>query len=211
MQEQETEKIKTVSAKGEAELSIKKLTPEQAQLVTEYMEKDGCKRLEYCIRRTLKRNFTLDEIEDYISESFLYLIKAARNYSPDFGMAFSSFVYLNVSNGMKSFEERNRIRRLDTVPIDEDVTKENRICYRVWQTNDIHETDGDILKDEILGKLDRFTRQVVTYIMDGYTITAIKGKLKCTSAEIEYAKKRLTSYDVIRKTNEWLQRDRQSE
>ena len=77
------------------------LTAEQKALVEKYLS-DGYKRVKQCIRTTLRRKVSPQEMDDYIGIAHLALMKAAACFNPSKRMSFTSFANLNICSAVKT-------------------------------------------------------------------------------------------------------------
>ena len=88
------------------------LTAEQKALVEQYLS-DGYKRVKQCIRTTLRRKVSPQEMDDYIGIAHLALMKAAACFNPNKRMSFMSFANLNICSAIKTeLTRQNRDGRL---------------------------------------------------------------------------------------------------
>lgn len=109
---------------------IKPLTERQQKLVEDYYNQFGNRQIRKAIYRTTKGNPINFEMEDMISETYMAVHKAARNYNPNKGTKFSTFVEMNVQSFVKTkLTYQHRAKRagdLDKRSLDEPVSMDEK-------------------------------------------------------------------------------------
>ena len=166
------------------------LTSQQSQLIVDYLTKDnGWNRIKQCIKKTLRRDVTPNEMDDYIGIAHIALIKSAKNYNFDKGTKFSSFAYTNIANDIKStLTQARRKKRYNNII----TTSINTTIYDDFSIEDFFVGDEDVKYDAALTvikkkkkELNKFERNVLYCRMYGYSMDEIKKILHCSDAELK--------------------------
>lgn len=190
------------------------LSDEQRKLIEKYLGDNGWDKIKTCIRKTLKKNPSPQEMEDYLEVAYEALIKAAKRFRKDKPMQFSTFVYMNVSSSIKTYlthmhrDKRvlkdNKGRPIYDTSIDaligEDGIKtvEDTIQSEFDMDSVLSNCNGygySETIEEFLDILSELPRKIVELIMEGYSSIEIKDQLGITDKQYRDSWKIINSYE----------------
>lgn len=176
------------------------LNDSQRELVEYYMVHGGENKLKLCIEKTLHRRISEIEFEDYISIAYEGLIKAARRYSDDRQMKFSTFAFMNVTSSIKTYlTYKNRHKRIANENI-QSLSDVNSVGMSLEDTL-IGKEDVEIEEDrteKYMKTLPSDAKKVLKLRMEGYSDKEISQKLSFTKAYISQLLKIMRDYDRVK-------------
>lgn len=177
------------------------LTDEQRALIEKYLKDNGWDKIKTCIRKTLRKNPSPQEMEDYLGVAHEALIKAAKRFRKDKSMQFSTFVFINVSSSIKTYlTHKRRKKRI----INENIQSLNGVNDEGLCLGDILIGDDDVaLKEdarikEYMRTLPVDAQRVLELRIKGYTDTDISYKLSLDGKYIKELSKMMKSYDRVK-------------
>lgn len=177
------------------------LTDEQRALIEKYLKDNGWSQIKTCIRKTLRKNPSQQEMEDYLGVAHEALMKAAKRFRQDKRIQFSTFVYMNVSSSIKTYlTHKRRKKRM----INENTQSLSGVNTEGVSLEDILIGDEDVaLKEEArikeyMNTLPIDAQKVLKLRMAGYTVSDISYRLSLENKYIKELFKMMKSYERVK-------------